>query len=195
MAMKLSRRSFLSTMGLTAAVSAVALPAKASPIQLASLIPAQAKSQDRYLKFYSQRTGESFEGVYRYGDQYIGASLHEINRILRDFRTNEVTEMDPKLMDILFHLDQGIRLKGGEATGYEVISGYRCKKTNDMLRSHGEGVAKNSYHIKGQAIDIRMSNVPSKQINKIALDMQAGGVGYYPASNFVHVDTGPIRHW
>lgn len=193
--MKLSRRSFLGTLGMTAAGCAVALPAKAATIQLASLIPAQAKSPDRYLKFYSQRTGESFEGVYRYGDQYIGASLHEINRILRDFRTNDVTEMDPKLLDILYHLDTGIRLKGEAATGYEVISGYRSKRTNDMLRSHGEGVAKNSYHVKGQAIDIRMSNVPSKQIQKIALDMHSGGVGYYPSSNFVHVDTGPIRSW
>lgn len=195
--MKLSRRSFLSGAGAVAVVTLSALPAKASPIQLASLIPAQAKSQDRYLKFYNQHTGESFEGVYRYADQYIGASLHEINRILRDFRSNEVAQMDPKLLDILFHLNQGIRIKGGNGDNnpYEVISAYRCKKTNDMLRAHGEGVAKNSYHVKGQAIDIRINSFSTKEIKKIALDLQAGGVGYYPSSNFVHVDTGPVRNW
>ena len=191
----LSRRTFLAGMGAVATLAVTAIPARASTIQLASLIPAQAKSPDRYLKFFNQNTGESFEGLYRYGDQYIGASLHEINRILRDYHTNEVVEMDPKLLDILFHLNQGIRIKGGNGDNkpYEVISAYRCKKTNDALRS--EGAAKNSYHMKGQAIDIRMNQFSTNEIKKIALDLQAGGVGYYPASNFVHIDTGPVRNW
>ena len=191
--MTLSRRSFLIGLGSVAAAS-VSLPALASPVKLASLVPATVKSQDRYVSFYNQHTGESFEGLYRYGDQYIGASLHEINRVMRDFRTNEVHEMDPKLVDIMYNLQQGIWKKGGRGA-YEVISGYRCKKTNDMLRAHGEGVAKNSYHIKGQAVDLRLKNFPTSEIKKVALDLKAGGVGYYRSSDFVHVDTGPVRHW
>lgn len=192
--MTLSRRSFLIGLGSVAAASAVVLPAHASTVKLASLIPARAKSMDRYVAFYNQHTGESFEGLYRYGDQYIGASLHEINRVLRDFRNNEVHEMDPKLVDIMFNLQQGIYHKGGRGA-YEVISGYRCKKTNDMLRSKGEGVAKNSYHIKGQAVDLRVHGFPTREIHKVALDLKAGGVGYYRSSDFVHVDTGPVRTW
>lgn len=191
--MTMSRRSFLMGLGAVAAAS-VTLPAQASPIKLSALVPAKPKSYDRYINFYNQHTGESFEGLYRYGDQYIGASLHEINRVMRDFRTNEVADMDPRLIDVMFHLQQSIWNRGGEGA-YEVISAYRCKKTNDMLRKNGEGVAKNSYHIKGQACDLRMAKFPTREIQKIAVDLKAGGVGFYPSSNFVHVDTGPVRRW
>lgn len=191
--MTLSRRSFLIGLGAVAA-STLAMPASAAPVKLASLIPAKPKSYDRYVSFYNQHTGESFEGLYRYGDQYIGASLHEINRIMRDFRTNEVHEIDPRLVDVMFNVQQGIFKKGGRGA-YEVISGYRSPKTNAMLRSKGEGVAKNSYHLKGQAVDFRLKNFPTREIHKVALDLKAGGVGLYRSSDFVHVDTGPVRTW
>lgn len=189
----LSRRSFLAGMGSVAALT-VAAPAIAAPVRLSALVPARPASHDRYVSFYNQHTGEAFEGLYRYGNQYIGASLHEINRVMRDFRTNEVTEMDPRLVDIMFHMQQMIRRDGGEGA-YEVISAYRSKKTNDMLRRNGEGVAKNSYHVMGQAVDLRLHGFSTRQIQQIALDLRAGGVGYYPSSDFVHVDTGPVRRW
>lgn len=191
--MILSRRSFLIGFGAATALT-LATPASAGSVKLASLVPAKPKSHDRYVAFYNQHTGESFEGLYRYGDQYIGASLHEINRVMRDFRTNEVHEIDPRLVDIMFNLQQGIWHKGGKGA-YEIISGYRSPKTNAMLRSKGEGVAKNSYHLKGQAVDLRMKSFPTREIQKVALDLQAGGVGYYRSSDFVHVDTGPVRSW
>ncbi len=189
-----TKRKFLTLTG-AAAITTLATPALASTINVSSLLaPARAKSKDRYISFFSQRTGESFEGLYRSGDQYIGASIKEINRVLRDFRTNDVASMDPALMDILFHLQDGVRYKGGNAP-YEIISAFRSPKTNEMLRRAGEGVAKNSYHTKGQAIDLRVADISTKALSKIALDLKAGGVSHYKRSDFLHIDTGPVRTW
>lgn len=192
--MDTSKRKFLTLTG-AVALTSIASPALANPIQVSSLLtPARAKSQDRYISFFAQRTGESFQGLYRSGDQYIGASIKEINRVLRDFRTNDVATMDPALMDILFHLQEGVRYKGGSAP-YEIISAYRSPKTNAMLRRSGEGVAKNSYHTKGQAIDLRVADIPTKDLAKIAKDIKVGGYSYYKQSDFLHIDTGPVRTW
>ncbi|MBU0859554.1 MAG: DUF882 domain-containing protein, partial [Alphaproteobacteria bacterium] len=115
-----------------------------------------------------------------------------INIVLRDFRRNEVYPIDPRVIDILYM----VRAKTGSQGGtFEVLSGYRSPKTNAMLRKASGGVAKNSLHLTGQAIDIRMDGINTRKLNEVAKSLDAGGVGYYPRSNFVHLDTGRVRHW
>ncbi len=136
-------------------------------------------------------TGETFAGVYRVGDKYLPEAFERMNYVLRDFRTEEVFPMDPRILDILSLLYE--RLDASES--YQVLSGYRSPKTNAMLRGEGTGVARNSFHMYGQAIDIRIPGQNTKIVRNTALDLRAGGVGYYPRSNFVHVDTGKVRSW
>ena len=144
------------------------------------------------LTFKNIHTGESFSGAYRVGDQYLLGALDKVNTVLRDFRTGDVTQMDPQLMDILYTMR---KLAGAEGKPFEIISGYRSPKTNAMLRNRSSGVAKKSYHMKGQAIDLRMPGISTARLRDIAKSLQAGGVGYYPGSDFVHVDTGNVRYW
>ncbi len=136
-------------------------------------------------------TGESFAGAYRVGDKYLPEAFERLNYVLRDFRTKEIFPMDPRAVDIISMVQA--RTKTGRPL--EVLSGYRSPKTNNMLRHETLGVAKNSFHMYGQAMDIRMDGYNTSKIRKIAMDLKAGGVGYYPRSNFVHVDTGKIRYW
>ncbi len=136
-------------------------------------------------------TGERFDGVYRVGDEYLPEAFAEINYLLRDFRTREMFPMDPRVIDIISLLQR----KTGRAHHMEVLSGYRSPRTNAMLNNAGSGVARNSYHMYGQAVDILMPGFRSRKLRQIALDLRAGGVGYYPKSDFVHVDTGKIRSW
>ena len=122
---------------------------------------------------------------------YRAAALGQVNSFLRDFRTREVHDIDPKLLDLLHRL-------AGEldaAEPYHVISGYRSPRTNSALRSKSGGVAKYSLHMDGKAIDIRLPGVPLARVREAALDLKLGGVGYYPGSDFVHVDTGRVRAW
>ncbi len=143
------------------------------------------------IAFRHAHTGETFAGVYRVGDKYLPEAFERMNYVLRDFRTEEVFPMDPRILDILSLLYQ--RLDASEA--YQVLSGYRSPKTNAMLRGESSGVARNSFHMYGQAIDIRIPGQNTKIVRNTALDLRAGGVGYYPRSNFVHVDTGKVRSW
>jgi len=110
---------------------------------------------------------------------------------MRDFRTGEVKAIDPRLLNVLYLLKQRVDTKQPVL----VLSGFRSKKTNDMLRKTTEGVARRSFHMAGRAIDIRISQVRSVNIQRAALQIGGGGVGYYPSSNFVHLDTGPVRTW
>src|SRR5690606_1368522 len=136
-------------------------------------------------------TGERCKVTYFENGSYLPDALEEINHLLRDFRTDEVAAMDPKLLDLLYTL----RGKLDTNRPFEIISAYRSPHTNDALREQGRGVAKNSYHVKGQAIDIRIDNRSIRQVRNAALALGKGGVGYYRRSNFVHVDTGPVRKW
>lgn len=160
----------------------------------APLLPAQAlaaKNRIWEVSFRNAHTGESFSGVYRVGDHYIPDAFERLNYFLRDFRTGEAFPMDPHVIDILSLVQEG-----AEKTGpLEILSGYRTPKTNAMLRRVSEGVAQNSYHMYGQAIDIRMPGLGTRKLSQIARALRAGGVGYYPKSHFVHVDTGDIRSW
>lgn len=141
------------------------------------------------VSFKQTHTGESFSGVYRVGDKYLPEAFERMNYVLRDFRTKEVFPMDPRVVDII----SMVQTKVGKPL--EVLSGYRSPKTNSMLRHETSGVAKNSFHMYGQAIDFRAPSFNTGKLRKIAMNMELGGVGYYPRSDFVHVDTGKVRSW
>ena len=139
----------------------------------------------------ARHTRRSISVVYYQNGEYVESALDEINRFLMDFRTGEVTEINPELLDLL----HDVRNELGSAQVYEVISAYRSPKTNEMLRTTSSGVAKKSHHVKGNAIDVRLRGVRTKTLREIALRMERGGVGYYPNSDFVHMDMGPVRQW
>ena len=143
------------------------------------------------ISFRNAHTGESFNGVYRVGNRYLPDAFDRINYVLRDFRTNEVFPMDPRVIDLV----KVVQEKSRPGTPLEILSGYRSPKTNAMLRNASSGVARNSYHMYGQAIDIRMPGFSTKKLRDVARRERVGGVGFYPKSNFVHVDTGDVRSW
>jgi len=148
---------------------------------------------DRELSFFNIHTGESLRYVDYWADgRYQSDALAEINHILRDHRTGEVARIDRQLLDILWQLNKRIDNK----KPLSVISGYRSPHTNELLRqTGGGGVAKNSLHMDGRAIDIRIPGYDLRQLQRAALALGKGGVGYYPNSQFVHVDTGRVRQW
>ena len=157
------------------------------------LLPLNSMSSldERKLSFYHTHTQKTLEITYAVGGVYVEPALAEINKFLADFRTGDVTVMDPELLDIMYEVRASL---GGEGT-FEVISGYRSPETNQMLRDAGRGVAKKSQHLLGKAIDVRLRNVASNDLRDAALRMKRGGVGYYEKSNFVHIDTGRVRRW
>jgi uncharacterized protein YcbK (DUF882 family) len=145
----------------------------------------------RQLSFYHTHTRLSLDVVYYQNGEYVDSALDEINRFLKDFRSGEIAEINPELLDIL----HDVRNDLGTDAAFEVISAYRSPQTNEMLRATTSGVAKNSQHIKGNAIDVRLRGIRTTTLRDTAVRMQRGGVGFYPKSDFVHVDTGPVRRW
>ena len=145
----------------------------------------------RTLSFEHTHTGEKLKLTYFERGNYIENALHEINYLLRDFRTDEVHSIDTALLDQLFDLKQAL----GFNKPFHILSGYRSPFTNAQLRKHSRGVAEHSFHLQGRAIDIRVEGISSKTIRNAALAMAQGGVGYYPRNNFVHLDTGRYRTW
>lgn len=145
----------------------------------------------RELHFVHTHTGKQLKVVFKRGGEYVPDALTEINSFLSDFRTGDITEIDPELLDLIFDIRQELDSTGA----YEVISAYRSPKTNDMLRGRSSGVAKNSQHLLGKAIDVRLADVKLADLRDKAIAMQRGGVGYYASSNFVHIDTGRVRRW
>jgi uncharacterized protein YcbK (DUF882 family) len=149
-------------------------------------------SQARILRLHHLHTNERLNLTYRIGDCYQRSALNRLNLFLRDFRTGESTIIDPKLFDLLY--DMQTMLHHQESV-CEIIGGYRSPKTNAMLRKTSSGVAKHSLHMHGQALDIRITDTPTSAIRDAALRLARGGVGYYPKSDFVHIDTGQVRRW
>ncbi|MBZ9891979.1 DUF882 domain-containing protein [Mesorhizobium sp. BR1-1-3] len=152
-----------------------------------------ASAETRSLKLYHLHTHEKAEIVYKRNGRYVPEGLRKINIILRDWRRNEPTKMDPRLLDLVW---EAYREAG--ATDYiQVVCGYRSPSTNSMLRSRSRGVAEKSQHMLGKAMDFYIPGVPLKKLRNIGLKMQGGGVGYYPSSGspFVHMDVGNVRHW
>lgn len=170
-------------------VGAVAALAAAPMLSLGRRVHATALP--RVLAFEHTHTGEKLTLTYAYGDSYVPQALAAIDRLLRDFRNGEMHAIDPSLLDQLHALASVVATKAS----FQVISAYRSPATNDMLRQHGSGVASQSLHLDGRAIDIRLADVPLADLRDAALSLRAGGVGYYPASAFVHIDTGRVRRW
>ena len=156
------------------------------------LSPEPALSIDeRELSFYHTHTAERLEVIYSRGGEYVDSALDEIEQFLSDFRTGDQRTIDPELLDLIYEVRETL---GSDGT-FEVISAYRSPQTNEMLRSRSSGVAKNSQHTSGKAIDLRLQGVDLERFRDAAIAMQRGGVGYYEASNFVHLDTGRVRRW
>ena len=157
----------------------------------AAALPKKRDLQKRDLHLHNIHTGESFSETYWANGNYIPDAMVEIRRVLRDYRTNTQHEIDPALLDLLVSL----RSRMGSNERFEVISGYRTWATNDMLCETTSGVARHSMHPQGRAIDIRLPGRDLRKLRDAAMKMKRGGVGYYHDSDFIHVDTGPVRHW
>jgi uncharacterized protein YcbK (DUF882 family) len=149
-------------------------------------------SHDHLLLLYNTHTGERIDIVYRRGEAYIPDALAKLDLFLRDHRTGDVRHFDPRLYDILSDLTMSVGRPGGEI---DVVCGYRTSSTNESLRARTAGVAKNSLHIQAEAIDLRMPGIDTFKLRKAALGLARGGVGYYPHSDFIHLDVGRVRQW
>lgn len=175
----LTRRRFLQyTLQITAGIA------------LANPFESNAATAKHPITFYHTHTSERLRINYSCN----GCSsddLERLNNFLRDFRTGEVFPIDPVLLDILY----GIQQKSGQTGVVEIISGYRSPRTNNRLRSKSRGVAKKSLHMKGRALDIRMTGFNTANLRDTAISIGKGGVGYYAKSDFVHIDTGLFRTW
>lgn len=152
-----------------------------------------ANAETRALKLYFVHTGEKSEIVFKRNGRYDAAGLRKVNMLLRDWRRNEPTKMDPRLLDVVWEAYK----QSGSRSYIHVVSAYRSPATNAMLRNRSRGVAKSSQHMLGKAMDFYLPDVKLKTIRNIGLRLQAGGVGYYPTSGspFVHFDVGNVRHW
>lgn len=180
---RLVRTTAIALLGAGAARGAIAMPRRAS---------GDAADDLARLAFVNTHTGEALDVVYREGGRYLTDALSDIDRVLRDHRSGDVHPIDRALLDQLTLLGS---LLGTGGRPFHVISGYRSPRTNAMLAARSGGVATRSLHLSGRAIDIRMPGVPLSTLHRAALGMQAGGVGYYARSNFVHLDTGRVRRW
>jgi len=145
-----------------------------------------------HLLLYNTHTAERIDIIYRRDDAYIPEALAKLDFFLRDHRTGEIRHFEPKLYDILSELTAAVGRPGGEI---DIVCGYRTSSTNESLRAHTTGVAKYSLHIQAQAIDLRMPEIDTLKLRKAALVLARGGVGYYPHSDFIHVDVGRVRQW
>ncbi|MCB2115492.1 MAG: DUF882 domain-containing protein [Rhodobacteraceae bacterium] len=145
----------------------------------------------RRIRMYSGRTGESLDTIYWIEGQYIPEALNEITYFMRDWRSDKTKEIDPRTIDIAAAAHRLLDV----SEPYMLLSGYRTAQTNAMLRSSSRGVAKNSLHMRGQAADLRLRSRSVPQIYRAATACEAGGVGKYSRSNFVHMDCGPVRTW
>jgi uncharacterized protein YcbK (DUF882 family) len=141
--------------------------------------------------FRNNRTGESFNGVYRVGDKYLPEAFDQMTHLLRDTRNGETFPIDPRMIDIIYVVQKTL----GTNEPYQVLSAYRSPRTNAMLAKVSYGVARHSLHMTGQAIDVRLDGESTGAIRKVATKLHAGGVGYYPKSGFVHLDSGNFRTW
>lgn len=192
---ELSRRSLIqlsaglaASVGVPSIADATASPSAWQPIVHRSFRP-KPKPQRLFIK--NQRTGEEFNDIVKQGAVVYEAAYAELDHLMRDWRRDEVISMDRGLIDLMLTVQQEV----GHDEPITVISGYRSQSTNDMLRRKMGKVAKNSYHIRGMAVDFRIKGVSTGALRQIAIHQKIGGVGYYPGSKFVHIDTGPVRNW
>ena len=177
---KLSRRDFLtSAAGVALTIAAPGAFALAAP------------ARDRELSLYNTHTAEKSSVTFWSDGKYLDDGVDEISWVLRDHRADVMHRVDTKLLDLLYQLQEKVEHRGG----FHVISGYRSPATNEMLSRKSTKVAKRSYHMLGQAIDVRIPNFDTRQLRKAAISLKGGGVGYYASSDFIHMDVGPVRKW
>jgi uncharacterized protein YcbK (DUF882 family) len=156
------------------------------------LIPSARADEERRLRLYNTHSREHIDVVYRRDDAYVADALTQLDRFLRDSLTGDMHHYDPHLFDVLFDLT---RASGHPGAEIHVICGYRSPQTNEYLRTHTSGVAKKSLHMEAEAIDIRLPGAKTSSLRDAALALGRGGVGYYPATDFIHVDVGRVRRW
>lgn len=176
-----SRRTFVKT-------AVIATAGLLTPMQWAKA----ASSRERMINMYNPNTGETIRTVYwapEYG--YIQPSIDEISRFFRDFRQNSVKTVDIDLLNILHYIQSNV----GQQQIIQLNSGYRSPETNQMLRRRSRNVGKDSQHLYAKAADIAIKGYNSRQLKIIAQRLGAGGIGQYRGSNFIHVDSGPVREW
>jgi len=181
--MYFDRRHFLKTGGQVALACLFPISAFASIDRLLT--------KERTLSFYNTHTSERLDACYFAKGHYRKEALKTIDYILRDHRTEEIKPIHIRLLDLLYSISTSF----DHTVQFQIISGYRSPKTNAMLGKKTTGVGKYSLHMKGKAADIRISGFDTKKLRRICMKMQAGGVGYYPRSDFVHVDIGRVRYW
>jgi uncharacterized protein YcbK (DUF882 family) len=169
--------------GFAALLSSIAVPS--------STETAAANGDTRTLNFYHSHTGESIQATFRVNGSYDPAVLEKLNWFLRDWRNNDRTRMDPRLFDVVWEAYR----TAGATQPIVIVSAYRSPQTNAMLRRRSHGVAEHSQHILGRAMDTTMPGMPMERIREIGMRLQHGGVGWYPSSNFVHLDVGSVRAW
>ena len=193
--MSWNRRRVLQAGGALAGVSAAALITRRAigreTAAAHSAMPGKVAPGDRRIALLNLHTDERLEIEYSRGGAYMPEALSKIEVLLRDFRTGERHVIDPSLMDYLVEVAHTL----GADPSFSVISGYRSPLTNAVLHEKSAGVAQHSLHMEGRAIDVRMTNIDCAKLAAHAEDLQRGGVGYYRASNFVHLDTGAFRIW
>ena len=148
--------------------------------------------QQRRLRLYDLHTGAQIDVVYRIGQRYVPSGVAELDQFLHDRRTGAVKDYDVREFDLLYDLMTRLGRPNGQI---DIVCGYRTPWSNNYLREHGHAVALHSEHIQAKAIDIRIPGVSAAKVRDVALALHRGGVGYYPESNFVHVDVGPVRRW
>ncbi|MFC2553453.1 MAG: DUF882 domain-containing protein [Rodentibacter sp.] len=177
-----SRRKWLSLGGIV--LSAGMLPN--------SVLAMVSTPKPRILAFRNLNTGERLSGVFSLSSGFNASMLKKLDYFMRDKRTNQVHRMDPNLFMKFYRIQSNLGLQTAEI---QIICGYRSAATNAMRHRQSRGVASNSFHVKGQAIDFRIDGTPLAKIKHTAEGLNNGGVGFYPRSNFIHVDTGPVRTW
>lgn len=176
----MARRRFLQASG-ALAVAAMPVPALAGVLE----------ERTRQLDFINVRTDESLSVTYWRGGRYRPKAIDQVSHLLRDVPSGEVKPIDPQLIDLLYRIHQ----KLGSDAPFAVISGYRTPRTNRLLAKRKSGVATHSLHMDGMAVDLLLPDRPLADVAEAAWSYRAGGVGYYPSSNFVHLDVGPVRRW
>lgn len=170
-------------------------PPTATPSPIVSAGPALAPIGNQYrLRLHHLHTGETIDVVYRVGNTYLPAALDRLNHFLRDHRTEDASTYDPKEFDVLHALMASLGRPDGVI---DIVCGYRTPWSNNFLRTRAAstGVAEHSQHMLAKAIDIRVPGISTATLRDAALALKAGGVGFYPVSQFVHVDVGPVRTW
>ena len=185
----------------TVALSAAAKVAPGAPPALVTTGPApriaapavvtRAAADTKEVFLHNLHTGDTVKTVYWADGQYVDGALNEARHALRDWRNGAQHDMDPGLFDVFHELSA--RLETGRP--FQIISGYRSPATNAMLVTKSDGVSSRSLHMEGKAVDVRLVGLPLVQLRELALARRAGGVGYYPGSDFVHLDVGRVRSW